>query len=181
MSTLLFAAAPVSAQSSAQQGDPRAAMLAEAKQALAPFAWLVGEWEGDATVHLPNGGKMSLVQKETVTSAAFGTALIIQGRGTMTRNGAAQQVWDAAALFSYNAPSKSFSFTSAGGSGMSQTFSVQPQGEAFTWFYTEPNGSKVRYVITRTSDDKWKEIGERSEDGGTKWTTTIEMLLSRKR
>ena len=36
----------------------------------------------------------------------------------------------------------------------------------------------MRYVITRTADDKWKEIGERSEDGGATWTTTINLLLA---
>ena len=43
---------------------------------------------------------------------------------------------------------------------MAQTFAVIAQGEGFTWYYTEGDGARVRYGITHTPDDKWKEIGE---------------------
>ena len=169
------------AQAAPPAGDPRAAMLAEAKQAMSAYAWLVGEWEGTATIYMGNNGKMSLVQHESVTSAAFGTALIIQGRGTMDRNGTTQQLWDAAALFAYNAPSKKFSFTSAGGSGMAQMFSVDPQGDGFTWSYNESASAKTRFVITKSADGKWTEVGETSKDGGATWTKTIDLVLSKKK
>ena len=171
----------VDAQAAPPAGDPRAAMLAEARQAMSPFAWLVGEWEGTATIYMNNGATMSLVQRETVTSAAFGTALIIQGRGTMDRNGTTQQLWDAAALFAYNAPSKKFSFTSAGGSGMAQMFAVDPHGDGFTWSYNESASGKMRFVITRSADGKWTEVGEASKDDGATWTKTIDLVLSKKK
>ena len=181
---LLLAVAPPLASLGAQpaqvSADPRAAWLAQARDALAPFAWLVGEWEGTATIHTANGGTMSLQQRESVTSAAFATALIIQGRGMMNVNGSPRQLWDAAGLFAYDTPTKTFSFSSASGSGLAQTFAVSTQGSGFTWSYVEAAGARVRYVITRTADDKWKEIGERSEDGGATWTTTIDLLLARK-
>lgn len=169
------------AQGAPPAGDPRAAMLAEAQKAISAYAWLVGEWEGTATIYMNNGGKMSLVQHETVTSAAFGTALIIQGRGTMDRNGTPQQVWDAAAIFAYNAPSKKFSFTSASGSGMAQMFAVEPRGDGFVWSFDESRGAKTRYVITRSSDGKWTEVGETSSDGGATWTKTIDLVLTKRK
>lgn len=159
-------------------GDPRAAMQAEARAAMAPFGWLVGEWEGPATVHTANS-VMSLSQRETVTSAAFGTALLIQGRGSMAINGATRQLWDAAGLLGYDVPTKKLAFASASGSGMMQIFAVTAQGEGFTWGFTESNGTVNQYVITRTSDGKWKEVGRTSSDGGTHWTTTIELLLTK--
>lgn len=174
--------AAATSKAAAPAGDPRAAWLADAKSAMTSFAWLAGEWEGVATVRMGNGGSMKLVQRESVTSAAFGTALLIQGRGNMKdASGADRQLWDAAGLFAYNAPSKAFSFSSASGSGMAQTFAVIAQGEGFTWYYTEADGARVRYVITHTPDDMWKEIGERSTDAGATWSTTIELLLARKR
>ena len=171
----------VEAQAASPTGDPRAALLADARQAMTPFAWLVGEWEGTATIYMNNGATMSLVQHETVTSAAFGTALIIQGRGTMDRNGTTQQVWDAAALFAYHAPSKKFSFTSAGGSGMAQMFAVDAHGDGFTWSYNESASGKMRFIITRSADGKWTEVGETSKDDGATWTKTIDLVLSKKK
>ena len=161
-------------------GDPRAAMQSEAQKAMADFAWLIGEWEGPATVHLPNGGTLALVQRETVTAAAFNTALYIQGRGMMTTNGATRQAWDAAGLFGYDAMSKKHMFTSASGSGAMSTFGITVQGDGFTWGYTEASGAEARYEITRTPDGKWKEVGMSSTDGGKTWKTTMEFLLTKR-
>jgi hypothetical protein len=176
---LAFSAVSLTAQESRPTGDPRAAMQAEATRAMAPFAWLVGEWEGPATIHMDNGGTMSLVQRETVMSAAFGTALLIQGRGRMTINGTERVVFEAAGVFGYDVPSKKFSFASASGSGQMQTFGATAQGDGFTWGFTDPRRVEHRYVITRTSDGKWKEVGQTSSDGGKTWVTTIELLLSK--
>ncbi len=177
--SLLAYTAPLAAQSEPPSPDARAAMLAAAQKAMAPFAWLAGEWEGTATVYMGNGGTMAIVQHETVTSAAFNTALLIQGRGSMTANGTARQVWDAAAVFAYDVPSKAFSFMSASGSGMASKFAVEPHGAGFTWLLNDGTGARTRYVITRTADGQWHEIGETSRDGGTTWTKTIELLLSK--
>ncbi len=178
--SLVLLTVSLSAQSAAPTSpDARAVMLGEAQKAMGPFAWLAGEWEGTATVYLANGGTMSIAQREAVTSAAFGTALLIQGRGSMMVNGASRQVWDAAAIFAYDVPTKAFSFTSAGGTGMARAFEVEPQGTGFTWRFTEAAGTRNRYVITRTAEGKWHEVGETSRDGGTTWTKTIEMLLSK--
>lgn len=176
----LVAVPSVSAQDARPAaGDPRAAMMAEAQRAMAPFMWLVGEWEGAATAHMANGGTFALVQRETVTSAAFGTAMLIQGRGRAAANGTDRLLWDAAGLFGYDAPSKKFSFTSASGSGQTQTFAVSTQGDGFTWGFTDAASVEHRYVITRTADGKWNELGQTSSDGGKTWTTTITLLLSK--
>ncbi len=181
LTLLSFSSASLMAQESRPSGDPRAAMLAEATRAMAPFAWLVGEWEGPATIHMDNGGTMALVQHETVTSAAFGTALLIQGRGRMTANGADRLVWDAAGLFGYDVPSKKFSFTSASGSGQMQMFGATAQGDGFLWGFTDARGVEHRYVITRTAAGEWKEVGATSSDKGATWKTTVELLLSKRR
>ncbi|MCC6432024.1 MAG: hypothetical protein IT354_14025 [Gemmatimonadaceae bacterium] len=168
------------AQPATAGGDPRAAMQAESRKAMSPFSWLVGEWEGAATVFMANGSTMALQQRETVTSAAFGTAMLIQGRGTMTVNGASRQTWDAAALFGYDVTTAKFLFTSASGSGQMQTFAVTPQGDGFTWGFRDAQGVEHKYVITRTPDGHWHEVGSTSADGGKTWTKTIELDLVKK-
>jgi hypothetical protein len=179
LSFLCFSSVSLTAQESRPAGDPRAAMQGEATRAMAPFAWLVGEWEGPATIHMDNGGTMMLVQHETVTSAAFGTALLIRGRGRMTINGAERVVFEAAGILGYDVPSKKLSFASASGSGQMQMFGVTAQGNGFTWGFTDPRGVEHRYVITRTADGKWHEIGTTSSDGGKTWTTTVELSLTK--
>jgi len=180
-SAMVFSAPSVSAQGSRPAGgDPRAAMQAEAQKAMASFAWLIGEWEGPATVYLPNGGTLAVVQRETVTAAAFSTALYVVGRGTMTTNGASRQAWDAAGLFGYDAVGKRYMFTSASGSGAMSTFGITVQGDGFTWGYTEANGAESKYVVTRTPDGKWREVGTTSTDGGKTWNTTMEFLLTKR-
>ena len=180
-SAVLLTATSVSAQQSRPAGgDPRAAMQAEAQKAMATFGWLIGEWEGPATVYLPNGGTLAIVQQETVTSAAFNTALYVVGRGTMTMNGASRQAWDAAGLFGYDAIGKRYIFTSASGSGSMSTFGITVDGDGFAWGYTDASGAESKYVVTRTPDGKWKEVGTTSTDGGKTWNKTMEFLLTRK-
>lgn len=176
----LLATTTAASQAAPAGGDPRAAMQAESRQAMAPFSWLAGEWEGTATVFMANGGTMTLQQRETVTTAAFGTAMLIQGRGTMMVNGASRQTWDAAALFGYDVTSATFMFTSASGSGQMQTFAVSVQGDGFTWGFRDAQGVEHKYVITRTPDGHWHEVGSTSADGGKTWTKTIEMDLVKK-
>lgn len=181
-SAILFTAPSLLAQQQQTRpagGDPRAAMQAEAQKAMADFAWLIGEWEGPATAYLPNGARLSVVQRETVTAAAFNTALYIQGRGTMTTNGTSRQVWDAAGLVGYDAIGKKYIFTSASGSGAMSTFGITVQADGFTWGYTDASGAESKYVVTRTPDGKWKEVGMSSTDGGRTWNTTMEFLLTR--
>lgn len=49
----------------------------QAQDGMARFAWLVGEWEGPATVSA-GGRSMTLTQRETVQWSAKHTLLLIQ-------------------------------------------------------------------------------------------------------
>lgn len=178
---LCVSSAPIGAQATSAEGERRAAMLAEAQRAMEPFAWLIGEWEGTATVHMGNGGTFSIAQRETVTSAAFNTAMLIQGRGMSTVNAVSKLTWDAAGLFGYDAGRKVFSFASASGSGNMQMFAVTTQGDGFTWGFRDGAGMEQQYVIAKTPQGQWKEVGRMSIDGGKSWTTTVELLLSKTR
>ncbi|HYW32080.1 MAG TPA: DUF1579 family protein [Gemmatimonas sp.] len=166
----------------AQATDERAAMEAlktAAQRAMAPMMWLVGDWEGPATITMAPGRTMTLTQRETVRAAAFDQALIIQGRGSMTAGANENVVFEAAGLFAYDAHSKRFLFTSSSGSGAAGTHETTVDGTTLTWAYSV-GPMKMRYVISRTADDRWHETGAVSRDGGATWATNFEMTLRRK-
>lgn len=161
--------------------DPRAESTRAALQGMARFAWLAGEWEGPATV-TNSGRTFTLTQRETVRATASGTALLIEGRGSMRMapNEPERQVFAAAGLLTYDVPSKRHQFFSVSGSGQAQSFTIELIGdEGFVWGYTDGAGQRVRYTIRRTPAGAWHEVGESSADGTT-WAKTLEMTLTRK-
>lgn len=170
-------------RSRAQGADERAAMeamKAAAERAMAPMRWLVGDWEGPATITIAPGRTMTLTQRETVRAGAFDGALIIQGRGSMMAGGSESTVFEAAGLLAYDAHSKRFLFASSSGSGAAGVHETTVEGTTLTWAYTMGPGTKTRYIISRTADDRWHEVGAVSRDGGATWTTNFEMTLQRK-
>lgn len=149
---------------------------------MARFAWLEGEWEGPVTVS-SSGRTFTLLQREAVQLSAMGTALIIQGRGTMRGSETAPErlVFAAAGLLTFDVISNAYLFFSASGTGYAQQFTVTTYGSnGFVWGYTEPSGKQMRYVISRTPNGEWYELGEQSSDG-TVWSKTLEMTLVKKR
>lgn len=167
----------------AQSADPRAAMEAmkrSAQLAMMPMRWLVGEWEGPASITVAPGNVMTLTQHETVRDGAFATALFIQGRGSMNAGASEHVVFEAAGLFAYDATRKQFLFMSSGGNGAAGLHESSVSGSTLTWSYVDGSGGRTRYIISRTPDDKWYEVGAVSRDDGATWTKNFEMTLVRK-
>jgi len=166
----------------AQSGDPRMAAQKQAQDGMARFAWLVGEWEGPATVSA-GGRSMTLTQRETVQWSANNTVLLIQGRGSMRMGaeGAERQVFAAAGLLTFDAITGKHMFFSASGTGQAQQFGIELHGaDGMIWGFDAPDGSRTRYTITRTAAGEWHELGEVSMDGGKTWRQTLEFTLKRK-
>ncbi len=172
---LLLLFAPVlSAQPPANAGGDTA------RARMAPLRWLVGEWEGPATV-TNSGRTFSLTQRESVQEAANGTVLLVQGRGSMTLpNGTERNVFQAAGLLTYEVDARKFTWISSGGTGHLGTTEAQVTGRGYIWKLVRPGGKRTRYTISQTANDEWREIGEETADG-TNWTKTFEMTLKRKR
>ena len=168
------------------QSDPdaRAQMEAARKATLermAPMKWMLGEWEGPATLEYAPGQKLTLTQRETVTEGAFGTAMLVQGRGTMSMNGADRLVFDAAGLLSYDLRSNRFFFASTAGTGGVGSHEITVDGSTVTWYLDDGSGNRTRYVIRHTAEGWWHETGEVSHDGGKTYARNFEMLLVRKK
>jgi hypothetical protein len=170
---MMVSAATVAAQA------PSSAGADTARARMAPLRWLVGEWEGPATV--TNGGRtFTLTQRESVQEAANGTVLLMQGRGSMTLpNGTERNVFQAAGLLTYEIEPRKFTWISSGGTGHLGTTEAVVTGTGYVWNLVRPTGTRTRYTISRSESDEWREIGEESTDG-TRWTKTFEMTLTRK-
>jgi hypothetical protein len=158
--------------------DPRAESQRTAVRQMERFAWLAGEWEGPATV-TNSGRTFTLTQRETVRFSAANTVLLVEGRGSMrvAPDQPERTVFAAAGMLTFDAPTSRHLFFSASGSGQAQQFTVETIGaDGFIWGYTDGDGYRVRYTITRTAQGAWNEVGERSADG-TNWSRTLEMTL----
>ncbi len=95
--------------------------------------------------------------------------------------GAAEQVvFETAGLLAYDATRKQFLFMSSGGNGAAGLHESSVSGSTLTWSYVDGSGAKTRYIISRTPDCKWYEVGAVSRDDGATWTKNFEMTLVRK-
>ena len=179
---------PLHAQASSG-GPPRASTDAaimerarsDVQKVMEPLQWLVGEWEGPAQLSFGEGQKMTITQRESVVSAAFGTALIIRGSGSFRTTAGEREVFQAAALLSYDLKTRTYLFASSSGAGVAGSYQASVDGSVLTWSYIDPEGAHTRYVISRTDDDKWQETGEVSRDGGSSWKQNFVMTLNRKK
>lgn len=176
------AAALAAPRMTAHAQDPRAATTKAATDAMVRFAWMAGAWEGPASVQ--NAGRtFTLTQREEVRVSARGTALIIEGRGSMRMapDRPEQEVFAAAGLLTYDATTSRYTFFSASGSGQASESQIEPLGaDGFVWGFRDAQGHRTRYTITRTAAGAWHEVGETSADGGTTWTKIMEMTLTKK-
>lgn len=161
--------------------DPRAAATKAATDAMARFAWLEGNWEGPATVQ--NAGRsFTLTQREAVHMAARGTALMIEGRGSMRMapDQPEREVFGAAGILTYDGNTNRYKFFSASGSGSGGESKAELTGEnGLVWSFGDAK-ARTRYTITRTAAGAWYEIGETSTDDGKTWTKIMEMTLTKK-
>ena len=181
VAALLLTAIPFTAR--AQDGGPTREQIEAARKraadAMAPIKWMVGEWEGPASRNWAPGQTIRLTQREYVQEVSFGTAMFVEGRGTMPVQGSDRLVFNAAGLFSYDIAKGQYFLASTGGSGHVGVHEITVDGSTVTWYLAEPNGARTRYIIRRTPEGKWHETGEVTRDGGKTWTQNFEMLLTR--
>ncbi len=143
----------------AQPGPDPAAMLAAQKQALAPLAWMDGEWRGEARTTGMDGKTHVVVQTERIGPLLDGTIKLIEGRGY---NADGSTGFNAFAVLSYDVAEKKFHFRSHA-MGRSGDFAFEPGASGYVW--TIPAGPMtIRYTAT-LADGAWHEVGERVTDG----------------
>ncbi len=152
----------------------------QARAAVDDIAFLVGEWKGAGWVVEGPGKRSAFQQTEIVQKWANGTALLIQGEGSVpdSATGQLKVVFQAAGLLAYDTRSSSFSMLNASGTGQILSHKPEVSANRLVWGFEVPGGMQIRYVITLTSEGRWHEIGEMTRDG-ERWNQFFFMELER--
>jgi hypothetical protein len=142
----------------------------------APLGWLVGEWQGNGWMMMPNGQRETFNSREIVTRRLGGNALLVEGRHTASDD-PARVVHDALAMLTWDARANAYRFRSALANGQSGDFPVEVQPNGFTWRMDLPAG-RIDYVI-RNEGGAWVERGTMTPANGEAHPI-FEMRLTRR-
>ena len=151
---------------------------AKAKAALAPFAKLVGQWEGDARVMFVPGQPPQVVrQREDISLTNGGTRLKIVGIGRSTAPGAKDSVVLRASgtLWYDNTLNKLRLVAQANGSDSVEA-DIQVKPDTLIWGFPI-QGGRLRFTIAYSSTD-WHEVGHFIPNGMNP-IPTVEMRLKK--
>lgn len=147
--------------------------------AVAPLGFLVGRWEGPATIDMgPRGGRREVRQREWVGTAAGGHVVTVVGQGREKQaDGTDKLIFDAFAVIYQDREGRpALRAFLANGQWVDATFELKERG--FVWGYSDPRAGQIRYTVTLTPEGRWNEVGERSGDGQA-WSRFLEMTLER--
>lgn len=163
----LAVAAPLAAQ--------RLGAGAAVDSAMAPLAWLIGDWEGEGSMQTRTGREGAAV-REKVESRLDGRVLVMEGIGREpTSDETGRVVHHAFGVLSYDPEKRQYIFRAFRDGG-----AIDPAGRladgVFIWEFEVPGG-RTRYLI-RQDKGEWLETGEFSSDGTT-WRKFFEMRLHR--
>lgn len=138
--------------------------------ALAPIAWMAGEWRGEATMQRPDGSAARMRSWERVIVAAGGTALLIQGRHHLpdADGKPGRVVHDAAGLLAYRPKLGKFQFVTQVASGRGGEFDAKVDGDKLLWWMPAGPGQQIRYEIYRNATGQWVEDGFHCRDDACK-------------
>jgi hypothetical protein len=138
--------------------DPAALMAAEAK-AIAPLAFMDGEWRGTATQTNPDGSTHVLTQTERVGSFLDGKLKVVEGRGYEADG---RLAFNALGVVYFDQQRQVLRFQ-AHAMGNSGDYSFTPKADGFVWEI--PAGPMtIRYTAT-IANGEWVEVGDRVMPG----------------
>lgn len=169
---ILCSAMVLAVGASAQgQPDPRA-LIAAQQQAIAPLAFMDGEWRGTARTTLPDGSKHVITQTERVGSFLDGAVKVVEGRGY---DADGTVVFNALGVVYFDQARKVLRFQTHA-MGRAGDYSFTPTADGFVWEI--PAGpATVRYTAT-IKGGKWHEVGDRVMPGAPD-ARFFEMTLQR--
>ena len=149
---LKFAIVCVLAGAAFSQQAPDTAAQKEAMQKL---SFLVGKWEGDASV-LTMKGPVKVRQTEVVQYKLDGLLLIVEGTGRDPERG--NVVFQAFATIAYDEAAKVYRFRSDNDGRYLDT-GLTVDGRGFSWGY-EAGPAKVQFTMRLNDKGEWVEKGE---------------------
>lgn len=145
-----------------------------------PFAWMEGNWKGEAWYMGPDRTKTVIVQSEKVTTRVDGTLITMEGTGFRNTEDSQDMevVFRAFGILTWDMHASKYVLRAYRGGNYIDSDLVSNEEGTFSWFIELPYG-QTRYTLRLTEDGKWNEKGEFSRDGGQTWIQNFEMLLSR--
>jgi hypothetical protein len=148
--------------------------------ALAPIAWMAGEWRGESSMRRPEG-EVQNQSWERVILAAGGTALLIQGRHHKRNadGSAGDLVHDAAGMLVYRPQTGKYAFMTQLANGRSGEFEARVEGEKLLWSMPAGPGQQIRYEIQRDAAGRWVEDGFFCRSADAPCQPFFKMTLSR--
>lgn len=163
------------------QTSPSVPQRMESPAALALFAKLVGEWEGEATAVMGPGQRHVLRQTERVEAVAGATAFAVRGRGfEKMPNGSEQMTFDAFAVIYLDhdrVTPRMRTFTMQGGNWADPELTLT--ADSYKWTMRDPRAGIITYEMSFDREGRWVETGAVSRDNGATWTPIFEMKLKR--
>jgi hypothetical protein len=148
-----------------------------AREAMAKLGFLVGRWEGQATMDMGPGAKHDVVQQETVEARLDGLLLVVEGTGRTKDDG--RLVHHALGVISFDPLAGRYRVAAYRQDGQSvDAVANFLEDGAFQWSFSVTGTRSVRYTIRQSEDGEWLETGEITHDGAA-WLPFLEMRLKR--
>ena len=138
---------------------------AKARAALAPFAKLVGQWEGEARVSLvPGAPPQVAMQRYDITSEAGGTIIRVKGVGK-SADGTAKGpgIFEANATIWFDPQQNRLRMSARQAQGDSIDASIEVRPDTLIWGFPFQAG-RVRFTIAYSATD-WHEVGHFIREG----------------
>jgi len=146
--------------------------------AIGRLAFMVGEWRGTGTTTMGPGNVSSSDVTERATLVAGGTALLLEGLGTMTEGGRTRVVHEALGIVTWNPAAGAYEMRAfRAGQGWTDSELALEDGR-LSWGMETPGG-RVRFTLDFGEEGRWHEVGE-IERGGS-WYRFLEMDLRKGR
>jgi hypothetical protein len=156
---LLTITSAASADVSAQRRPEPSVLIAEQREAMAPFALMDGVWRGSAWTILPSGQKHNITQTERIGPFLDGSIKVIEGRGY---NEDGSVGFNAFGIISYDPATHGYTLHSHA-MGQVGDFVIKPTADGYVWEI--PAGPMtIRYTAT-IKDGSFREVGDRIVTG----------------
>jgi hypothetical protein len=163
-----FAVAGLIVSAALSQQAPNTAAQKEAMQKL---SFLVGKWEGDASV-VAMKGPVKVRQTELVQYKLDGLVMTVEGTGRDPERG--DVVFQAFATIAYDDASKTYRFRSYNDGRYLDT-ELKVEGKGFRWGY-DAGPAKVQFTMNLNAKGDWAETGEVTV-GGNPPRKTFDMTV----
>jgi len=125
-------------------------------EAMKKLDFLVGSWEGEGKMSMPDGTTEVFKGTETVQKKLQGKALLIEGK---FQDDAGKVVHETLAVLTYDEAAKKYVFETYLFNRPGGKFDLDVRADGFSWQIDPKNGSLIKYGM-KVVDGTWVETGK---------------------